>query len=70
MPWCFLKARLGGFVAGPDAAGAGLDSLAVKNRVLQIRQQADNAWPHGVGTFYGAAVSFAANGAVARHWLM
>lgn len=59
--------RLAGFCLGSYTTGAGFYSVAVKNRVLQIRQKPYYRRPHGVGAFDGAAVGFAANGAHAGH---
>ena len=59
--------RLFSFVLRFNAAGAGLNAFAVKNGVLQIRQESDNGRSHGVGSFDGTAVGFTANGAHSGH---
>lgn len=50
-----------------NTAGAGFNALAAENRVLQIRQEADNTRPHAMRSFDGARIGFSANGAGSGH---
>jgi hypothetical protein len=63
-----LNSKLfGEFGFGLYASGASLNALAIKNRVLQIREQSTNRSSHGVGTFYSAGINFTALSALSWH---
>jgi hypothetical protein len=47
-----------------------LNSLSIKNRVLQIRQQPADRGSHRMGTFYGAGINFTALGALSGHGIV
>jgi hypothetical protein len=49
------------------APGANFNPLAVYPGPLEVWQQADYTRPHGMGAFNGAAITFAANCALAWH---
>jgi hypothetical protein len=55
------------FALRPYASGAGFNPLAVKHRVLQIRQQPDYRGAHAMGPFYGPGINFMANRAHSGH---
>lgn len=63
----FLRQDLFGFALRLYAAGAGLNSFAIVNSVLEVGQEAHNAGAHAVGTLDGAAVSLSAYGAHSGH---